>query len=327
MMKDAMRYGSQEATRAEIVGMGATCTTAADRAGNAYKADKGKTRTNAVSLAILLLLITLMFLCPGCTGDGEHFVGVWDLHEVESENTDASLSPDEVEALHVLGMDTYLNLDADGSLTLVNFDKALRGNWNATGQRTAKATIDGQEASILIEGDQLSLTQQDVTLKFNRGIDKELVTIDERTQGKPQSHDQEPEEAGTTDKTSGLSDMVVRGTLFSEPLTFVDDDICTIVIDGTGVDKWGDPGYNLQITNNSSTNIDIWIKDAFTVDGKQVRAYLCETVSPQRSLTTFIQFDTDDLGSTSVASLQKIMGTILVDNIEGITIARYPVLL
>ena len=37
-----------------------------------------------------------------------------------------------------------------------------------------------------------------------------------------------------------------------------------------------------------------------------------------------MQFDTGDLGSSNVAALVRVSGTLLVDDADGKTIARYP---
>lgn len=290
------------------------------------EANKQKSKWTLLFLTIVLGA-ALLFLGSGCSGDAQRFEGIWDLRSVESPDDESNMSERDVQEMRDLGFEAYLNLDEDGSLTLVNFNRALHGTWKTSGANTASATVDDQAATISLEGDTLHLKQQDVTLVFQRTSDEdEEAQVDQANQ----APDQEPSENDTGTgqaQSSGLSEMVVYGTLLDEPIVFVDDDICQIVINGTGVDKWGDPGYSIQITNLSSTAIDVWIKDPFAVGQHNVRTYLFETVDVGKSVTSFMQFDTDDLGSTSVAALQDVRGFILVDNDKDMTIKSYQFIL
>lgn len=285
-------------------------------------ANKQKSKSWLFFLIVALGAALLLF-CSGCGANVQRFEGIWDLRLVESPDEQSNMSERDVQEMRDLGFDAYLNLDEDGSLTLVNFNRALHGTWKANGTNAASATVDDQAATISIKDDTLHLTQQDVTLIFQRVSDEDEAAKGDQTQSAPQPEEGETDTGSGQTQSSGLSEMVVYGTLLDEPIILVDDDICKIVIDGTGVDKWGDPGYNIQITNKSPTAIDVWIKDPFTVSQNEVRAYLFETVAVNGSTTSFIQFDTDDLESTSVAALQDVRGFIFVDDDKNMTIASY----
>lgn len=256
-------------------------------------------------------------LLAGCAGadDSSRFVGTWDLQSGQSSDGNENLSAENVSAMRQLGLDAYLNLDGSGTLSLVTFDEAKRGDWKATGDGAANATVEGQSATIVLKGETLQLKQKDTVLSFTKGDPKEPVS------GSDPSSDSawEPGEG----EGGGLSEMVVRGALFDKPTVLVDDELCTFIVDGSGTDKLGDPGFNLQITNNRSTPIDVWVKDPFTVNGASVRVYLCETLGPGETATAFMQFDTDDVGSTNPSALEGAEGTVLIDDDDHQTIESF----
>ena len=256
-------------------------------------------------------------LLGGCAGanDSSQFVGTWDLQWGQSSDGNENLSAENVSAMRQLGLDAYLNLDGSGTLSLVTFDEVKRGDWKATGDAAANATVEGQSATIALTGDTLQLKQKDTVLVFAKGDPKESSLAS----GAASDAGREPE----GDEGGGLSEMVVRGALLDKPVTLVDDGLLTFIVNGTGADKLGDPGFNLQITNNSATSIDVWVKDPFTVDGASVRVYLFETLAPGQTATAFMQFDTEDVGSTNPSALKNVEGTVLVDDDADRTIGTY----
>lgn len=270
----------------------------------------------ASPLCAVFTLIALMAL-GGCgsANDAARFAGTWDLQYGKSAENNDSLSSENVQAMRTLGLEAYLNLDESGSLALVTFDEVKYGSWKVTGGTAANATVEGQSASIVLDGDELRLVQSGATLVFSKGDPKGS----DPSSGLPYDHGDDAGKAST-----GLSEMVVRGALLDEPVTVTDDSVCTIVVDGTGVDRLGDPGYNVQITNNQDTAIDVWILDPFMVDGSAVTVYLFETVDPGKSVTSFMQFDVADMKSMGAGSLVNVTGTILVDGDDNKTIAAYP---
>ena len=256
-------------------------------------------------------------LLGGCAGanDSSQFVGTWDLQWGQSSDGNENLSAENVSAMRQLGLDAYLNLDGSGTLSLVTFDEVKRGDWKATGDAAANATVEGQSATIALTGDTLQLKQKDTVLVFAKGDPKESSLAS----GAASDAGREPE----GDEGGGLSEMVVRGALLDKPVTLVDDGLLTFIVNGTGADKLGDPGFNLQITNNSAASIDVWVKDPFTVDGASVRVYLFETLVPGQTATAFMQFDTEDVGSTNPSALKNVEGTVLVDDDADCTIGTY----
>lgn len=285
--------------------------------------DKGKEdmvlRAKPIVHGLRLLGAAVVLGClllAGCAGanNSSQFIGTWDLQSGQSGDGNENLSAENVSAMRQLGLDAYLNLDSSGTLSLVTFDEAKRGDWKATGDAAANATVEGQSATIALTGDTLQLKQKDTVLVFTRGDPREPIS------GSAASSDAAQDAA---DSAGGLSEMVVRGALFEEPTILIDDEVCTFAVNGSGADKLGDPGFNLQITNNRSTPIDVWVKDPFIVGGAAVRVYLCETVGPGETVTAFMQFDTDDVGSTNPSALEDAEGTVLVDDDEHETIGTY----
>lgn len=275
-----------------------------------------------VRIAALVFLAATLFaalvLLSACGGDArtENFVGTWDLVSGDNPENDTDLSEANVASMNELGLETYLNLEEDGSLSLVSFSEAKFGEWNATSAQTANASVEGQQATIELKDDTLQLKQNDTVLVFAKGNTKEFDS-------KTAADASQVSVSVTSNSEDELSDMIVRGELLKKPITIIDDSTCRLHINGVGTDRLGDPGFNLFITNLTDKPFDIWVSKPFEVDGKQVRTYLCETVPAKESITAFMQFDTADLASTSPSVLKNITGTLIVDNADGEKIATY----
>lgn len=275
-------------------------------------------RIEALGVAVAAAALLVALALSGCAsgGNAEAFLGTWDLQSGESSQDDGAAERIDVAGLRDLGLDTYLNLDGDGTFVLVTIDEAKRGTWSASGNNAATAKVEGQNAEMRISDDKLYLKQGATTLVFSKGDPKASDAAEKVL--KEESAPSLGEEA------AGLSETVVRGGLWTLPLPLIDDEVCSLTITGDGVDKWGDPGYNLQISNKGSKAIDVWVLDPFLVNGTSVTAYLFETVQPYQTVTAFIQFDTAELGTTSVSALKNVEGTVLVDESDGESLGAYP---
>lgn len=311
-----------------------------------------------IGAVIALVVGALAFVGCNMGGDTARFAGTWNLQYGESSENAESLSEKNVASMRALGIEPYLNLDENGNLALVTFEKAQYGTWEMKGRETAEAVVEGQDAEIVLDGDLLRLKQEGTTLVFSKGDPKssapsaqvaddgkdasgesasaeadasagsrESAESDVRSTSSGTDADDESDSASgnaETRDTDGLCDMIVRGSLLDNPVVMADDSVCTIVVDGVGVDKFGDPGYNLQIENNADHSIDVWVLDPFIVDGVEVKAYLYETIDAGQRLTSFIQFDAGDVKTTHPSGLVNVSGTLMVDGDADATIAKYP---
>lgn len=270
-------------------------------------------------LLAICALVTALFALPACSlgADASKFSGTWDLSYGDTSSNDGAYTRENIASMRALGLEAYLNLDEDGSLALVSFDGVKYGSWKVESATEAEATVEGVNALVTLDGEELHLIQGHTTLVFSKGAPKDSS----RAASKPtDASEDESSEASSAD----LSELVVKGSLLDEPVVIADDEIVTIEVNGVGTDRLGDPGYNMVLTNNSSSRIDVWVAEAFSVGGVSVRAYMFETIEPQRSETAFLQFDTADIKSSSPSALVNVSGVVLVDDDNNITIARYP---
>lgn len=272
-------------------------------------------RARLLGALLAAAMLGLGLLCGCAGGDGERFVGTWDLRSGDSPQGGEALTEANVAAMRELGLDAYLNLDESGTLSLVTFDQAKRGDWKATGPDTANATVEGQSATIQLSDDTLRLKQNDTVLVFSKGDPKDPDPA------RPDAG--APAEEPAQDAGEGLSDLVVRGALWDAPVTVIDNGAVTVIVNGVGADKLGDPGFNLRIANNGDQAVDVWVEEPFQVGGASVAAYLCERVQPGETVTAFMAFDTEDVGSSSPAVLKDVQGRITVDTEQGEVIGRY----
>lgn len=131
-------------------------------------------------LSCVFALSLALFGCGGNNGGSasgssasfkEAFVGTWDL--VEMRQDDQVTSPDDLETLRSLGLEVYVNLNADGTATLVKFGEPVECSWDATSATEGVVTVDGTDDSIVLENSRLTFNLDGATMVFEKGEPKE----------------------------------------------------------------------------------------------------------------------------------------------------------
>lgn len=98
-------------------------------------------------------------------------------------------------------------------------------------------------------------------------------------------------------------------------ITVADDDICTILVTGKGVDWLEYPGYFMEITNNTDRPIYVtYGYGTFSVAGKMVDPGFWESIQPGKYVETFLYFDPEKVGS--IDELTEVEGVIIVEDDE-----------
>ena len=134
-------------------------------------------------LAILLgCVFALSLTLFGCGGGGtgatssktsfrEAFTGTWNLVEMTQDGN--MTSADDLETLRALGMEVYVNLNADGTLALVMFGESLEGTWDATSATQGTVTMNNTDVDMTLDNSRLTFEQQGMTMVFEKGEAKE----------------------------------------------------------------------------------------------------------------------------------------------------------
>lgn len=103
----------------------------------------------------------------GCSGSQDvksAWIGKWDVSEMSGDGQE--VTSDQVQALRVLGMDMYLQLDADGKLTLVLGDEAVTGAWEADSATAGSIEMNGQKTEMTLSDGTLKITASGTTISF-----------------------------------------------------------------------------------------------------------------------------------------------------------------
>lgn len=132
---------------------------------------KGESMKKGI-IAALACVFALSLALVGCSGgtsanDKAAWVGTWDLYEMDDNGT--VTSSDDIELLRSLGLDVYLELNEDGTSSLVLFGEAAEGTWEAKSATEATITISGEQINLTIQDEKIKMTQNDQTLVFAKG--------------------------------------------------------------------------------------------------------------------------------------------------------------
>lgn len=294
-------------------------------------------KKNKIVVAICCALV----LCVGALGlagcasgpNKDSFVGTWDLTSCESaENTDGAVglvyTEEDVQNLRDANQEFYISFFDNGLVLFDQLGAISNGKWELNGSEL-KMTMDMpglidpetnepmHELTMTgkLNGDQLDVENpHDNTIyhfakadevKNPYSINDDIVVADE----------------------NGMSILMETGESM-ESITVADDDVVTIALNGQGVDQIGDPGFNMVITNNSTSTINVWIPEQVRVGDMSANAYMYITLYPTNTTTTFLQLDYADLGlgegNTDYSMLTDVSGTIQVDNATtGETLGTY----
>ena len=218
-----------------------------------------------------------------------------------------------------MGFDACLNLDEDELAELMIEDTYLEGTWTTDGKE-ATITFDSEPVrtvKVFVSEGKLALGDANGSkLLFVKGdMDEYFADLDEDEDGNG-------DELVIDMDEDEIVDEVIEDV---EPVTLVDDDICTIVITGKGTDFTGDPGFRLSLKNNSDKSIYVTTGDEFNVGDKTVEPGLSEAVGVGETVESFIYFPKNDMGG-GAETLKNITGTLIVgDEKSGDEIKTYPV--
>lgn len=133
-----------------------------------------KKRLMCVLVACVFALTLGLVGCGGGAGGNadsaaaaEAFAGTWDLVGME-ENGDVT-SAEDLQTLRDLGMDVYLQLDEDGTASLVLFGESMDGTWEAATTTSATITMENQGVNATIDGGTLTMEQDGAKMTFEKG--------------------------------------------------------------------------------------------------------------------------------------------------------------
>ncbi len=124
-------------------------------------------------IALLACVFALSLSLVGCGGSGSGgdvkaaWVGTWDLVEME-ENGEVTGSED-LEMLRSLGLDVYLEMNQDGTGSLVLFGESMDGTWEAKSATEGTFTLEGQKVDMKIADGKLTMEQNGSKLTFAKG--------------------------------------------------------------------------------------------------------------------------------------------------------------
>lgn len=134
-------------------------------------------------LAILLgCVFALSLALFGCNGGGngsasdpasfkKAFTGTWNLVEMSQDGQ--VTSSDDLETLRALGLEVYVNLNADGTSVLVLFGESLDGTWDASSATQGSITMNNSEVGMTLADSRLTFEQNGTTMVFEKGEAKE----------------------------------------------------------------------------------------------------------------------------------------------------------
>lgn len=98
----------------------------------------------------------------------EALAGTWDLCGI-TESDGTVTSAEDIQVLKEHGLEVYLELNADGSGTIVLFGEPLKASWEAQGASSGVLTARDEVMNMTLADGKLSLEQNNMTLEFEKG--------------------------------------------------------------------------------------------------------------------------------------------------------------
>ena len=124
-------------------------------------------RTRSLAMLVAGMLAVCLVLA-GC-GAADHkaaFLGTWELCEMTEEGD--VTNEDDLEMLKAFGLTVHLELSDDDTASMELFGEKMEGTWEATGKGEAKLSLDGYDATMVLEEEKLVMTQDGNQLKFRK---------------------------------------------------------------------------------------------------------------------------------------------------------------
>lgn len=122
-----------------------------------------------VIAALLVGAVVFGMALSGCSGSQDvksAWVGKWDMSELTNDGQ--KVTAEQIQAMRLMGMEMYLQLDADGKLTLVFGDQEATGTWEAKSTTAGSIEINGKTTDMTLTGETLEMAGSDGTMRFTR---------------------------------------------------------------------------------------------------------------------------------------------------------------
>ena len=123
------------------------------------------------SLCCAVALCLALVGCGGAESGNDTakaaFTGTWDLTGITQDGE--VTSSEDIAMLSSLGLEVYLTLNEDGTSQLVLFGEPMEGTWTAESETAGTVVLQGENTAMTIEGDTLTMTENDSSLTFKKG--------------------------------------------------------------------------------------------------------------------------------------------------------------
>lgn len=223
------------------------------------------------------------------------YVGLWEkvgYSGSESESEAWQTIREQESMLEAFGYGTYVQLKADGTGTYDMLGTVYDATWDpdvATLTVIGGNSEDGSDRvlPIAIQDGQLVVGTAEGIEYYADLFDKASGSDEERVAQKIASDVEETENAAA------------ETTQAIDPVTVVDDDVCTIKVTAKLVDVLGDTGYTIEFTNKTSQTVVVSTDSLrTTIDGEEDSLGLYIEAGPGETVTkdaTFLYYDGKDV--------------------------------
>ena len=247
----------------------------------------------------------------------EGLVGGYKLNAItDSTDTENNVTEEDMALAEGMGLYCFMELKEDGSAVLNMFGDEISGSWDES-----SITMAGEKIDMTVEGDKLTLSQNEETMEFKKLSEEEFLELVAKA-AEAASSEEEPAEEGSgseesseaapegAEESEGSKTVELDASGYkTEPEVLVSNDNASVTITGYSIDEFLGVQIEMECVNNTDKNVMFSLGDV-VVNGYMIEPLWASEVAAGKTAKSNCSFTTDQLAKCGIISLDEVTGTL-----------------
>ena len=228
----------------------------------------------------------------------------------DSTDTENNVTEEDMALAEGMGLYCFMELKEDGSAVLNMFGDEISGSWDES-----SITMAGEKIDMTVEGDKLTLSQNEETMEFKKLSEEEFLELLAKA-AEAASSEEEPAEEGSGSEESSEAVPEESKTVEldasgykTEPEVLVSNDNASVTITGYSIDEFLGVQIEMECVNNTDKNVMFSLGDV-VVNGYMIEPLWASEVAAGKTAKSNCSFTTDQLAKCGITSLDEVTGTL-----------------